>query len=207
MMLRVSLILFLLIGTPAFSDSPLTSTEFHTVYQHEMIDYVKKRVAAKGKVNGLNKKVLAFLTDKSESLEIKLAVINLLGWDVNGQHNAEKFMVYLKRKKKCKDVQQLMDQKAGDWMLCYAYLMAMDNYFDVTSARELSEKAVSLQPDSYATQLIHAMITAQGMMNTDWCGIYKVCDSVRRNDGLSRDLKKEASDVIFEYIDIYADNC
>jgi hypothetical protein len=55
--------------------------------------------------------------------------------------------------------------------------------------------------------LIVSLIKAQKAMDKDWCDIYKITDGVRQNSALTKDMKDEAAQIIFEYTDGYKEFC
>lgn len=184
------------------ADSPLTSTEFSKAYREFSI--VIKATELNG---GINEEIAKFLADKSKPIDEKMAVINALGWNINGRNHADYFFNYLKKKRKFKDEDHFMKKGRPDELLCYAYLKAMDNYFDVNEAYKFAEKALSLKPQSYTYNIITALIKAQILMENDWCGVFKVTDAVRNKSGVKMDMDEDAVVIIFEYMDIYQDNC
>jgi hypothetical protein len=44
-------------------------------------------------------------------------------------------------------------------------------------------------------------------MDSDWCEVYNLTNSVRENKELKIDMKEEAISIIFDYMDIYKDDC
>ena len=184
------------------ADSPLTSTDFSKAYKEFSI--VIKALESGGKIND---EISKFLADKSKPIDEKMAVINALSWDFNGKNNADYFFNYLKKKRKYKNLDHFMKKGRADELLCYAYLKAMDNYFDVTDAYKFAEKALSLNSKSYTYNIITALIKAQIVFKTDWCGVFKSTDDVRNNEGLKMDMDEDAIVIIFEYMDIYQSSC
>jgi len=55
--------------------------------------------------------------------------------------------------------------------------------------------------------MVWALIHAQQAIDSDWCEVYKLTDRVRENKELVQDMKEEAIAIIFEYMDLYQDNC
>lgn len=184
-----------------FGDSPLTSTDFATAYKNEAI--VKKAQAANGV---LNKKILKYLTGKGP-IDVKMAVINTLGWDMNGKSNADVFLEYLMKTKSYSGEDDVLARASGDDILCLAYLKALDNYFDVATAVEWSAAALKKNPTSYTFNIINGLISAQGYFDSSWCSVYKATDNVRTNTGLIKDMNEESIRIIFEYMDLYAGDC
>lgn len=111
-------------------------------------------------------------------------------------------MLYLMENKK-------VETQTGDDYCCVAYLSALGNYFDVNDALKDAEKAVKMNPKSFTVQIIRALIQAQALMDSpsNWCQVYKVCDEVRNNKSLKQDLAAASVAGIFDYINIYKEEC
>lgn len=201
-----TLLLYLLLAifskNTALADSPITSTDFSNAYSEESI------VQYAGSVNGvLDKKLMKYLANGKNPVSLKLAVINKLSWNTDGKNNAALYFEFLQKKKKLADESEFLNKGSAEDLICYAYLMAMDNYFDVTNAAMFADKAVKLNGKSYAIQIVHALITAQVHFDGDWCMIYRVCDKVRKNQTLEQDFSQKANAIIFEYIELYKEYC
>jgi hypothetical protein len=199
------LFLFLILGIKqtALADSPLTSTAISEAYATE------KMVIAAGKTEGvLTKELMKFLNSKSSPIAVKIAVINKLGWSFEGQNNAGIFWEYLQKNNKYKDEADFLKKADADLLICFAYMKALDNYFDVNDALKIAQEAVSKdKKKSYAVNIIAALIEAQKAMDTDWCEVYKTTDKVRNEKSLVKDLNENAIFIIFEYMDLYKDHC
>lgn len=195
------LLTILLNSNPLKADSPLTSTNIYEAYDELLI--IDVALEAKGKIN---QEIMIYLTG-SQSIESKMALINALGWNIDGQNNAETFLDFLQKKKKYKNRADFMEKGTADELLCMAYILAMDNYFDVREALEIAEKALSKNKKSYTFNIITALIRAQNVMDKNWCEVFKSTDSVRKNKQLKLDMKKPAIDIIFGYMDLYKEEC
>lgn len=183
------------------ADSPLTSTGFSSAYQNEAI------VQQAGQAEGLlNLELLEYLSG-DHPIEIKMAVINQLGWSIDGKSNASIYVDYLQRLKNYKDEKELMKKGSADELLCVAYLKALDNYFKVDDALHFAELAVKKNSTSFTFRIIHAIIKAQKAMENDWCAVFKATDAVRNDSSLNGDMRVEAIAVIFEYMDLYREYC
>jgi hypothetical protein len=185
-----------------FADSPLTSTDFSRAYQNEQI--IIKATNANGI---LTDEIISFLVTESNPVDLKIAAINVLGWETYGKTNSDKFLSWLKSKKGYSNVDDLISRASGDVVLCYAYLKAMDNYFDVTDALKYAETALKKKPQSYSYQIITALIRAQTEITGDWCKVFQATDAVRNNKSLKIDMREEAIKIIFDYMDGYKDKC
>lgn len=196
-------VLFLWAFSPfAKADSPITSTDISSSYQDVAI--VQTAKSAQG---ALTDELMAYLADENNPIDVKMAVINQLGWDFDGKSNAEVYLNYLITTKKVASEAKLKKKGTAHQLICMAYFKAMDNYFDVKDAVVYAELAVKKNKKSYTIQLIAAIIKAQKAFDADWCSVYKLTDAVRTNAGLTMDMRKEASDAVFEYMDLYKDSC
>jgi len=197
-----SIIIFFLICQFAFADSPLTSTYFADAYKNEKI--VQYAQDQKGVIN---RKILKYLSSSNNSIALKLACINALSWDMNGHSNAPIFLKTILKKNKCSSEEEFVSKGTANDLLCYAYLLALDNYHDVSKAKIIAQIAQSKAPLSYSVNIISALITAQSLFDSDWCILYTVCDNIRSNSSLENDFSDKAKDIIFEYMDLYSSYC
>ncbi len=172
------------------ADSPLTSTEFHVVY--EGLPVFKDSVS-----------MCKYLLIDSVSVEKRLAVINRLGWNVDGKNDSKVMWRVLTEKYQLKKMTAIMDKLSGFQLICVAYLKAMDNYSNVKDAMFMAAVAEAKEPQSYAVNLIAALIRAQYAMDYNWGAIFLGMDNVRANPNLKKDFSSEASSVIFKYTDLY----
>lgn len=194
--------LILAFSSMVWADSPLTSTEFSKAYSGEKI------VVAASKTNGvLTEELMKYLVDSKKPIDVKMAVINQLGWKFEGKNNSQIFLDYILKKFKYSDIAEASEKAKADVILSMAYLKAMDNYFEVSEALEISRIAVSRNPKSRTFNLIAGLIQAQNVMERSFCEVYQVTDGIRKNSDLKDDLKPEAISIIYEYMDIYRDDC
>jgi len=188
------------------ADSPLTSTNFYTVY--EEYDIVHDALDAKGKITN---EIMLYLSDRSYPIDIKVAAINALGWNFNGQDNFKTYLDFIEMRLGITQDQESFFKKIdADELLCLAYLKAMDNYFDVKEAKQLAELAILKSRRaqfSYTFQLINGLIGAQIAMDDSWCKVYQLTQKVKENNSLNYDFPEEAEDVVFEYMDLYHKEC
>ena len=184
------------------ADSPLTSTDFAAAYSDEPI------VAAASKTNGLlTDKLLEYLTRSENPIDIKMAVINQLGWNIENKNNAAIYLQYILGKNKYSDEQKFLKKGNADDLLVLAYLKALDNYFNVDEAVKYAEIALKKTPKSRTFNLIAGLIKAQQAMEKNWCEVYQITDRIRKNGDLKNDMKTEAVLIIYKYMDIYQDDC
>ena len=193
---------FLLLANQSFADSPLTSTEFYKGY----IDIVIIKEARKSGGN-ITEKQLQFLTNAKNPIVIKLALINSLGWDTKGKSNATKYIVYLLIKETQLNYKNFYNKATADQLICYAYLKAMDDYFNVKSASVFARQAMRKAPTTFSIHLIGTLIQIQGLNQNNWCSVYTKMNQVRTNKKLKLDMRLNSTAAIFSYTDGYKEYC
>jgi hypothetical protein len=186
----------------AKADSPVTSTAFSEVYYDEAIV-----LKAQGAAGVLNDELMAYLYEKTNPVDVKLAIINELSWDYNGKNNFDLFVQFCLTASGSESSDKLIKKAKGDLLICLAYLKAMDNYFVVGEAYDLAKKARTKGKKSYCIHLIAGVIEGQYLFDSDWCGVFKATDKVRNNKKLKTDIRSEAINIVFEYMDLYAESC
>lgn len=192
------LITGLLFSQTLFADSPLTSTNFSEAYADSKI------VELASTTDGiLTIELMDYLNQSMHPIELKMAVINEIGWSFNGHNNADLFIEYLQEKYGFKDKDEFLQQASADLLISMAYLKAMDNYFNVAEAVVYAKEAKSKNKQSYTINIICALIEAQNAFDTDWSEVYNKTNEVRNNRSLNRDMKEDAVKIIFDYMDLY----
>ena len=194
---------FIFVGSNSLlADSPLTSTAIHEGYLDEeiVLDALFQ--------SELTDNLLMYLESPENPITIKIALINALSWDIDGKNNSNVFFQYLNREKKYKDIEDFTQKANGDLIICLAYLKALDDYFDVTEAIEIANKAKNKIPKSYTVNIVCALIEAQkALVDNDWCKVYQLTNRVRKDKTLIDDMNDSAKKEIFEYMDIYEEYC
>lgn len=186
----------------SFADSPLTSTEFYKGY----IDIAIIKEARKS--DGIiTEKQLQFLTNSKNPIAVKLALINSLGWDTKGKSNAPEYLEYLFEQKPHLNYKNFINKASAEELICYAYLRAMDDYFNVKSASVFARQAMRNAPTNYSIHLIGTLIQVQGTTQNNWCTVYTKMNQVRTNKKLKLDFKSKSIAAIFSYTDGYKKYC
>jgi hypothetical protein len=191
-----------LFSSHSFADSPLTSTQFYKAYGS--LPIIQDASKSKGI---LTEKLMRYLSDPSHPIDIKVALINRLGWDINGKHNANLFIKFLQKTKGYQSIKDLKERASSHEILCIGYLLAMDNYKDVKEALIFSNIAATKETKSYTIQMINALILSQTFSYGNWCKKYEVLQKVKTATNLTIVFKSEASDIIFQYISSYKTYC
>ena len=190
----------LLTFTASWADSPLTSTHFAEAYSdHEMVQMANEFMQA-----DISTTLLNFLSDKQQPVDVRLAVINKIGWNFNGTTLGAQLGEYLMGRYKAKNENKLVKKLDAGTLAVYAYAKAMSNYFDVKDASELAHKALKKnKKKSFSVAMTSALIDAQIYLDSDWSMIYKVVSDVLHDGSLNLDMRQEAIDNIMEYINLY----
>lgn len=200
--LLVIVLASLLSVNTVFADSPLTSTEFYKAYAQNAI--IKKTIQARGQ---LTPELVAYLTNSSNPIALKMAVINGLGWNYKEKNNASIFLHYLIQKKEFGNETDFRNRANGQQLICYAYLKALDNYFDVNVALQLANLPQLKTEKSLTIQLIRGLIQAQQNLSKSPCAIYTEMHKIQLDKSLKQDLNATALKIIFEYIGLYKKGC
>ena len=201
-------ILILLISQYTFADSPLTSTDFYKAYID--VPLVQDALKCKGKITN---EMMAYINSDTSSLEVKLAIINAIGWNVKGNKSSKLYFKFVMNKKKYKsdfggNSTAFNWNATADELICYAYMKALDNYFDVSDAFEVAGLALKKNPNSFAVNMIYNLIKAQGLTAYgESCYASKTFSSLKNNAKLTMDMKKEAMPFVFEYMDYIGKDC
>lgn len=190
----------LLALTASWADSPLTSTHFADAYSdHPMVQMADEMMQYEIPTTLLN-----FLANKNEPVDVRLAVINKIGWNFDGTTMGTQLCEYLMGRYKAKTEKKLVKKLDAGTLAVYAYAKAMSNYFDVKEARELGHQAVKKNKNkSFSVAMAAALIDAQNYMDSDWSMVYKVVADVVHDGSLHLDMRQEAIDNIMEYINLY----
>ncbi len=186
--------------TAGWADSPLTSTHFADAYSdHPMVQMADQMMQ-----NDIPTTLLNFLADKNSPVDVRLAVINKIGWNFDGTTVGAQLGEYLMGRYGAKSEKKLAKKLDAGTLAVYAYAKAMSNYFDVKAASELGHQAVKKNKNkSFSVALISALIDAQIYLDSDWGMIYKVVSDVLHDGSLNLDMRKEAIDNIMDYINLY----
>jgi len=193
----------------AFADSPLTETIWWPHYKNNPIIVEASRV-------GCSYNVMSLICDDSKPLDLRLAAVNALGWNSNGQNNYGLCMNYYFNQIRVRFDIPMEDTIADAYIqytpetyCVFAYLKAMDNYFDVDYALEIATYAQQLQPNNKNIAMIRALIAAQKMIESesDWCSLYRTVASVAFDNSFTSGISQYMYDEIMKYIIGYSEYC
>ena len=186
-----------------WADSPLTSTHFAEAYKdHPMVQEALK-LSNDSEAN-IPVSVLNFLADKNSPIDVRLAVINAIGWNFNGKNSGEQIYTYLAKRYKAKTDNKLYKKLDAGTLAMYAYAKAMSDYFDVTEAQDLAHQAVKKdKKKSFSVAFIASLIDAQVYFDSDWDMVYNVVNDVLHDGSLHFDMRQDAIYRVMEYISLY----
>ncbi|AKA67788.1 cell wall-binding repeat-containing protein [Clostridium scatologenes] len=186
---------FLMSPTTVFADSPVTSTDFYKTYTDVSI---VKIAAEKGTVD---QQIADYLHSSKNPIDVKAAVVNALGWKIDGKNNAEDYvkLVY------SKNIYELdIDSLSGDEIFCISYMMALDDYFHVDKALTLMDKAYEKNNTSFTIAIIRSVLKGQiALDNGNWGMVWFNTENVLNDKTLVKDMKQEAIDNILAYMKLY----
>ncbi|KRP11705.1 MAG: hypothetical protein ABR95_13580 [Sphingobacteriales bacterium BACL12 MAG-120813-bin55] len=196
--LKSAFLLPLLMGAcmSTYADSPLTSTniaEFYT--EHDIVEYALEKQV-------LDQRVLDYLLNDKQPLDVKAAVINALSW-TSAIDRYPDLLNGLTKKYGTGDVTQF---SPGD-LACLAYLSAMDDYFDVLEEAQWITLAMEKQPESTTIRMLYAMIMGQLAMDFDWCAVWEYTRLALQGLPEVRDMKTAAIQNIVDYTILYKSSC
>ena len=191
------------IFSKAYADSPLTSTDISSAY-HQSIWVNEARYA-----NGwLTESLMEFIASDEYRLDARIATINELGWDIDGKHNFILMLTYLIENGMFFDEEDVFLNASGELLTCLAYMLALDDYFDVELALDIAALALNKLPDSFTSNIVFALIAAQqAVIDDDFCLAYALADIVRKDDSLTFDMELDAYYSIYQYMDLYYEYC
>jgi len=198
-MIKLRLITLLSVLLISFSitkaDSPLTSTPISDAYKD--IDLVVK-AENKGK---MTMEFAKFLHSDDNSIDEKAALINAIGWSIDGKDNAALYAKYIFHKKLSElDLEDLN----GEDLFCLGYLQALDDYFNPSKSFQYFEAGAKKINNSLTFSLIYTLAKAQNIMDDgDWCRIWSMTYQTLNDKSLYRDLKEAAIKKIRDYMILY----
>ncbi|MBR5672853.1 MAG: hypothetical protein IKW97_00480 [Muribaculaceae bacterium] len=186
--------------TLCWADSPLTSTHFADSYS----DHPMVQMASEEMQGDISTTLLNFLADKNAPIDVRLAVINKIGWNFDGTSMGTQLGNYLMGRYKVKNEKKLVKKLDAKTLAVYAYAKAMSNYFDVAAASEMGHQAVKKNKDkSFSVAFISSLIDAQVYLDNDWSMVHKVVANVLNDGSLRLDMRQEAIDSVMDYINLY----
>ena len=205
---KLLFLLFTFSINTVFADSPLTSTDFYKAYMN--VPMVQEASLSKGRITN---EMMKYIDDDANPLEVKLAIINAIGWEHKGIMISKMYFIFVMSKKKYitdfgGEYSAFKWNATRDELICYSYMKALDNYFDVVDAFEMAGEAVRKYPDSFAVNMIYNLIKSQGLTAFgEYCYSSKLFLTLKDNPKLKMDMRKESLSYVFEYMEEIGKDC
>lgn len=200
--IRFLMILFCCgLANSALADSPLTSTNFYKAYLD--IDMVKRA----SETHAMDEEMAGFLSSPDNRVDIKAAVVNALSWQDEAGGNAAFYLDYLLKSYQQGSEANLVGRLSADELLCLGYLKALADYFHPENAVPLLKQAEAQNPESFTTALILMLAEAEAAMNSDWCKVWRLSESVLNDSQLQREMRPEAVGIVEDYLINYKQYC
>ena len=202
------LILLNIFINPVFADSPLTSTDFYKAYMD--VPMVQEASLSKGSITN---EMMEYIDDDANPVDVKLAIINAIGWEHNGVMISKLFLDYVLKKKNYKKEYygkylSFEYSATSDELICYSYMLALDNYFDTVEAFEVASLALRKKPQSYAVNIIFNLIKSQGLTSYgEYCYASRLFLDMQFNLNIVMDMRGESLSYVFEYMGYIGKNC
>jgi hypothetical protein len=196
--LGIALFALCLASAPARADSPLTSTPFHQVFTED------KLVMKAAKEGVMSFEFGDYLTSPKVGIARKAALINALGWDIEGKHNGEMFLYYLALKHREQLDTLELEELTPHELFCIGYLTVLDNYFEPEDGLALLQYARELMPESLTVALITALAESQVAMADSFDAAWLPIQAVLDNEDLEQDFPDPAFTIIMDYMSLYA---
>ncbi|MFN8865226.1 MAG: CARDB domain-containing protein [Flavobacteriales bacterium] len=221
----LSLFTALFISFTALADSPLTSTYFANVYTEDarIAALVKMNMDGVGSRFDLSAVDYQLLDRRDISLDVKIALVNALGWGENG--NISAYINHLSNKYSIDRISIIstlvFDTTATEDLpidvqsihyhdlVVLSYMQAMHDYLTPINAIRPAYHAALNNPESESTWWVLALISSQIMFDLDWCMVYGECAAVlEMQASFTKDqLRPEAVSAIMEYVGLYQEYC
>lgn len=200
----------ILLNFQSFADSPLTSIQFWSKDDGAMVIKASK---SNGKINN---NIINYLLN-SKNLEVKkLILVNALGWKFHSENNSIKFQKALFKKYQVSTLGDLRIKAKPFDLSLYAYILGLDNYFDVKKAKEIAEYA-EIKGSGFGTRYVFKLLEAQDNLSIDWCRVYSSfteysdeyeCLWTSANVKLKQiELQNRIIESSLDYISLYRSSC
>mgnify|MGYP006952410198 FL=1 len=193
----------------SFADSALTSTKFYKAYLD--VPIVK---AAADQPNVLSEEAKAYLFDEANPLDVKLALINAVGWEIEGLTAYKDYLNYciqhFPKKKygiapgKRVTIQDIYKNASCEQMAALVYLYAMNYYSDTESVYGLMENAMQTpltNKQSFMLPMGLVVAHTASAMN-DLGNIYPALNYYV-NSPENKDMRPKAIEIVMAYANRY----
>lgn len=194
---------FVLLVTKSYADSPLTSIEIWRTFPENL--EIQKTL----KTKKISNSTIEFILNETNSLQIRICVINALGWNMNSnKYNSRKLLKAILEKYRVKSIDKLNEKKNAEILSCYSYLYAMDNYLNMGKILSCTRQAVALDPENKAVSYVYSLIQSQNYFLTkDWCKLYLTFENFKKKEFSFKNIDNNLIKLTSDYIDVYNKYC
>lgn len=199
----IPLVLILSLSLPVKADSPLTSTTFSEAY----LDLPLVQEAAQS--HELSPAMTQFLSDPQIPLDQKLALVNALSWNTEGQQNHLRWLEHLRKRYQLPGAVPERLPMSGEEKLLLGYLMVLDDYFQPRPGLVWIRRGARQLWQSQAAQVVLAIAEAQDYINRPkiWCQVWLQFEQTLKKPDLRVDLRPAAQALIKDYLELYRPQC
>lgn len=193
---------FLLLCGGVFAAMPVSLLSFFQSYSNLS---VIQEIQLHKQFNG---NVAAFLTDGTNPVSQKLAVMNsLINHNLNN-NSAETYTMFLGRMHGVDYQKIVLNSLSGEELLCLGYLTLIDHMGDPVDALPILQKAAAKSPQNKSVQFIYALINSQAMINNGKsCEAWKSFQAITGKPGLVNDLDDQIASLMMNEMQSYAEAC
>lgn len=199
-MVLVSCIGLFGIAHQSLADSPATSTPFYKAYEEIPI------VQEAHETGNLTIAYANYINQPNTPIDVKAAMINAIGWKFEGKDNADRFRAYLGLKYNILPPNLTLSMLKDDEVFCLGYFTLLDDYFHPEKAIPILEEAAKRLPQSYTVAMVLNLAEGQEAMETSFSRVWDLTEEVLTDDGLKKDMRIEANEIILDYLKLYQDN-
>lgn len=191
-----------------YADSPLTSTDFYKAYLD--VSIVKSAVNNPHK---LTEEMMVYLSDDANPLDVRLALVNAVGWSTEGLTTFSDYMTYCLNhfpadREKINPlgivtVQDIYNNASPQQWAILVYLKAMADYTNMHHAYGLAEMAMQKPISTEAFMLPMALVWCQmKLLLNDLDNIYPSFQYLF-GEAQVKDMRPEARKIIVDYMEGY----
>ncbi|AIE72877.1 MULTISPECIES: hypothetical protein [unclassified Synechocystis] len=196
------------------ADSPLTSTDLASAYEDIAVVQWAQQYRLMSPI------IVDFLLG-DRPLGEKAAVINALGWNIDGSNNAEQFLVALARERRKPATHLDLGDLTPEELFMVGYLLALDDYQNLgplsaqggndlwrSNPVQLLSKAAYALPDDFTVQFVRSLVTGQAWFSASWCALYlEPANVLAKFPPGQRNLRPQAVQNAMEYLNLYESYC
>lgn len=203
------LVMLVSVAQLSLADSPLTSTEFYKAYLD--VPIVK---AAADSPKKLSEEAKTYLFDEGNPLDVKIALINAVGWDEKGLPTYSDYIQYCHNnfpkekygigENEIVRIEDVYNNASCEQMTVLVYLFAMSDYSNTQAMYKFMEQAmVTPLMNKQSFMLPMGLIVAQAALDLNDLGRIYPAMNFYINSPEIKDMRPEAIELVMGYINEY----